>query len=296
MKQGKRLTTEQIEQMRAYKAEGHSSAEVGIMFGVTEKTAQKYCRGISRMDSTTQFKGLTGEEVNALVKRYNQNLVYHSGFTKGDCIINVKCMKCGSVFQRSIVTLRHGRAVKACPLCYPKNKGTGHKKLPVEEKERRRVERAERHELTIAKMKAKSKEATRQRQEARRHDCPICGMSTTRPKYCSDKCSRIAYRKEHSHEINATHEASRRIKIKQNLVDTDITLKKLYSRDKEVCWICGMLCDYHDKEYKGRTMIAGNMYPSIDHVIALADGGAHSWDNVKLAHRICNTLRYYSPT
>ena len=39
----------------------------------------------------------------------------------------------------------------------------------------------------------------------------------------------------------------------------------------------------------GSFFIAGNMYPSIDHVIAVANGGTHEWSNVKLAHRICNS-------
>lgn len=288
MKQGKRLTTEQIEQMRAYKAEGHSSAEVGIMFGVTEKTAQKYCRGISRMDSTTQFKGLTGEEVNALVKRYNQNLIYHSGFTKGDCIINVKCMKCGSVFQRSIVTIRHGSVKNACPYCFS-NENENRRRIEEEEKKKAREERH-----TIALINKESRrlhlmEETRKRQEERRHDCPVCGKSTTRPKYCSNICC------SKDHFDSSAHESKRRTKIKARYVDKDITLKKLYDRDNGQCWICGLACDYDDKTYTEKAVVAGNMYPSIDHVVALSDGGDHSWENVRLAHRICNTKRYWSP-
>ena len=31
--------------------------------------------------------------------------------------------------------------------------------------------------------------------------------------------------------------------------------------------------------------------PSIDHLIPVSDGGAHTWDNVALAHRTCNSTR-----
>lgn len=295
---GKHLTSEQIEQMRAYKAKGHTQAEVGQLFGVSEETARKYCKGISPMDKFSQFSKRTEEQVDSVVKRYNGNLTYHSGFTKGDCRINVQCTICGNVFQRSITTMRHGNAIKACPFCYPKAKESkSHKKLSAEEKERRKTERAERHELNVAKMKAKSKEETRKRQEARRHNCPVCGKSTTRPKYCSEKCGHIANKKPYKYdaEQSATHEARRRVRIRKQIVDRDITLKKLYSRDAGRCWICGLMCDYTDKTYTDKTMIAGNMYPSIDHVVALADGGAHAWHNVRLAHRICNSLRYYAP-
>lgn len=35
----------------------------------------------------------------------------------------------------------------------------------------------------------------------------------------------------------------------------------------------------------------GDNYPSVDHIVPLAKGGLHSWDNVQLAHFKCNTLK-----
>ena len=32
-------------------------------------------------------------------------------------------------------------------------------------------------------------------------------------------------------------------------------------------------------------------YPTIDHVMPLAKGGMHSWDNVRLAHHGCNSAK-----
>lgn len=68
--------------------------------------------------------------------------------------------------------------------------------------------------------------------------------------------------------------------------ETGITLKKLYVRDKGICQICGLVCFY-----------PGNpesvLYPSIDHIIPLGNDplkrGGHTWKNVQLAHRICNS-------
>ena len=37
--------------------------------------------------------------------------------------------------------------------------------------------------------------------------------------------------------------------------------------------------------------IAGNSYPSIDHIIPVSRGGTHTWDNVQLAHRYCNSIK-----
>ena len=64
-----------------------------------------------------------------------------------------------------------------------------------------------------------------------------------------------------------------------------ITLKKLYARDKGVCQICGLICIYPGDS-------SGPLYPSIDHIIPLANDpqkrGGHTWKNVQLAHRLCN--------
>ena len=38
-------------------------------------------------------------------------------------------------------------------------------------------------------------------------------------------------------------------------------------------------------------IICGNNYPSIEHIKPAALGGSHTWDNVKLAHRRCNSLK-----
>jgi 5-methylcytosine-specific restriction endonuclease McrA len=31
--------------------------------------------------------------------------------------------------------------------------------------------------------------------------------------------------------------------------------------------------------------------PTVDHIIPLARGGSHTWDNVQLAHHLCNSLK-----
>lgn len=108
--------------------------------------------------------------------------------------------------------------------------------------------------------------------------------SGKRNKYCSREC----YRKSNSRDNNHL----RRTRIKNARKDLGITINKLFERDHGICHICGGLCckeDYFVTD--SGTVIAGNMYPSIDHVIALANGGTHTWDNVSLAHRICNSIK-----
>lgn len=81
-------------------------------------------------------------------------------------------------------------------------------------------------------------------------------------------------------------------RCKVNKYDKDITLEKLYNRDGGTCALCGGLCDYEDYILKGETFIAGNYYPSIDHIIPLSRGGSHTWENVQLSHRQCNSKKY----
>lgn len=67
-----------------------------------------------------------------------------------------------------------------------------------------------------------------------------------------------------------------------------ITLEKVYERDKGVCQICGKPTNWHDNLWHDHF---GPLYPTIDHITALSNGGEHSWNNVQLAHAICNSYK-----
>ncbi len=74
--------------------------------------------------------------------------------------------------------------------------------------------------------------------------------------------------------------------------DYSINLEELSKRDKGVCYLCHKETSFDDYiETKEGWFIAGNDYPSIDHVIPIAKGGLHNWGNVKLAHRLCNSKK-----
>lgn len=96
--------------------------------------------------------------------------------------------------------------------------------------------------------------------------------------YCSKKCQRKQYPKD-------------RKRLKGKVIDKDISLLKLAERDKGICQICGLEVRWDDIEEKDQAIIAGDYYPSIDHIIPLSKGGMHSWDNVQLAHRKCNSYK-----
>ena len=67
--------------------------------------------------------------------------------------------------------------------------------------------------------------------------------------------------------------------------DASVTLKRVIKRDGGICQLCGKTVD---------TTSAGRVrlyYPSIDHIIPLSKGGGHTWNNVQLAHMICNSRK-----
>lgn len=126
----------------------------------------------------------------------------------------------------------------------------------------------------------------------RTKECSTCGKTfigkSVSSSYCSTKCRNKAANRKNEQRHNKRWE---RI-ISNGDVDTDITLEKLIKRDNNTCYICGTACDNTDYVVTEQGhYIIGNMYPSIDHVFAIANGGTHTWDNVLLAHRICNSIK-----
>lgn len=99
-------------------------------------------------------------------------------------------------------------------------------------------------------------------------------------KYCSEECRRKASR------IKGELRKSERLKRARSNgpFDADIDIYKLIERDGGCCYLCGddVLFSYHYNDPK---------YPTIEHVLPISKGGSHSWDNVKVACRECNTRK-----
>ena len=91
---------------------------------------------------------------------------------------------------------------------------------------------------------------------------------------CEVKCKRE--RKRHGKH-------KRRARMAGKPADV-ITLLELIERDAGVCALCG-------KRVRPDWNHLHNLYPSIEHIIPIARGGSHTWDNVQLAHRVCNSRK-----
>ena len=148
----------------------------------------------------------------------------------------------------------------------------------AKEREARKVEQAKRR---TEKEKQKQANIKYWQEYEAEHECVICGSKYIAhyplSKYCSPTCSRKATKKKK--------------RYKGITVDSDISIFKLAERDHNQCQICGLMVDWNDRVKTDKTIICGNMYPSIDHIRPISKGGLHSWDNVQLAHRICNTRK-----
>ena len=285
---GKAFRRQQIrEQIFKLKSQGLTREEVAERLGVGLLTVTTYARGVCPQRHTPEEQRqlalkqsaatLSQREAKAIEQIEQSGFEYIGGFTNTDAYVKVRCPKCGTVFERSMVSFRHSVRTIICPGCAEITKK---EKLKAEEEKRIQAEQERIRKSEEKKRKAEEKE------RARTHTCPVCGKEfkgKTNKKYCSVKCSRKALYK--------SNEIKRDRKIKGAMVDRDITLQRLYERDHGICYLCGEVCDWEDKEEKNGTIICGNRYPSIDHVVPLSRGGEHSWQNVRLAHRICNTLK-----
>lgn len=269
--------------MRDFKSEGHTRQEVAKAFGVSLGSVTNVCRGIAPQKITLErHRSLTQaqhEKTRADRENKAKELIaslgfeYVGGYTNTDAFVKIRCPKCGCIFERSMSSLRHSR-LPQCPRCV---------EVAKVEALMTKADKRDQAEKLRNSVRAKN-EMHRQKVEAEKaHPCLVCGAITTRKKYCSDECLNKAN--------NSIKEAKRRAKVKNALIDKDITLKRLYERDHGICYLCGGRCDWEDKEERDGTIICGNRYPSVEHVIPLSKGGEHSWENVRLAHRICNARK-----
>ena len=67
----------------------------------------------------------------------------------------------------------------------------------------------------------------------------------------------------------------------------------VFRRDGWLCWLCGYQTKKSDKIYgSGLEMVMSEpLAPTLDHVIPVEDNGPDTVDNLRCAHRYCNTAR-----
>ena len=115
--------------------------------------------------------------------------------------------------------------------------------------------------------------------------CVVCNERTfkhPRGLYCQQHRRRASEQKKVLDGRNNLKNAKRRSAAHDG--DPGITVVKLRDRDGDHCRYCGFKIDFDAGQYE-------DLAPEIDHVVPLAAGGTHTWDNVQLLHGRCNRAK-----
>lgn len=308
--------TPKFEEMRIFYESGHSVLETAKEFNTDKNHINDYAKrykwhngrtfGIDN-DNEKRVKAAEGRNAKIL----NQlGFRYIDGYEGKESTLQIKCKKCGTI-----------RAIRAdgitenlrCLECQKR-------KTAAFQEQKKQTEAIERMWQSLvkkgerAKQKAEVKAAKQAELNEKKYICSICGkkfsaadyMKSTGvtqfhrdTKYCSEECRRKAYNRHIAeckkqkgyNDQNFTHRA------RYYGVDyvTGWDWKRVAKRDGLRCGICGGMCNPDD--YKLITVngqqqkIVGPDYPTLDHIIAMADGGTHTPDNFQIAHHICNSKK-----
>ena len=282
----RRLTKNQ-RQVLELRKEGRCSTEIADALGICVSNVSAIANNIGmpftdeerqRSRQGNQYTKRTEMEKELYVNSFfNGDFSYVGGYKDCDSKVFIKCNTCGHTFERSMVSIRK-KLRTVCPQCLERRK-----------EQRERLKQEKQIKLSQEREQRRAEKERAQIAKTRTVACAECGklFQTTRRNAlcCSPECS-----KKRANRY-CTHRKDKRIP-KERRIDRGITAKRLYARDKGICWICGKECDLDDYIIREGNVICGDNYPSVDHIIPVCEGGADSWSNVKLAHRRCNLERY----
>jgi hypothetical protein len=203
---------------------------------------------------------------------------YVSGFVDSEKPVNIQCKKCEHIINRSAQIVRKKKTIQ-CDMCISINR---------EENKIKKIEERTKKEEEKRKIKEEKKIELIKRRTIKCLECGTSFFSTRNKKNCSAACAKK--RNNRFGEINKS-------KIfKNGRVDRDISLNRLARKHKNICAICGTKVNFKDFTLRGDIFIAGESYPSIDHIKPKSKGGTHTWENVQLAHMRCNNIKRDSDT
>lgn len=285
--------------IQSMREDNKSYGDIAKVIGYHRDSVKNWCRanGLGGLRAGKSLEEREKEYIKKFTVKHT-NFEYVSGYEGYNSTINVKCKVCGFIQER------HANS-KECMQCDNCIEIERQKRLDILKEEKQNRVRKE-NEYTETNCTECCKVFLRRgnHQKYCSEDCfnKAYGIGQTIIKqciecgekfktlhdgniYCSDKCRKRKYYR--------VHRISKDKRLRRNgKVDYSITLSKLIKRDKNMCHICGEECNGEDyiKTEEGY-FIAGERYPSIDHVIPIAKGGKHRWDNVRLAHRGCNVLK-----
>lgn len=282
-----------------YYTAGHSTKETAAHFGITVFQLENYVKG----KKITNGRLFQQSRVDDQKKEAEKNLAQHlsemgfdyiGGYTNKEGRVDIRCRRCGAEFSRGVDSIRDGNTV-----CLECQKAETRKRHEKEKQEKAKAAEEKRKEREVERIKLL--EERKGLDEP--HICQECGKEYTirqymesigssyarNSGYCSKECRNI-HQKRAVHKSHRDRQDSHRHRARKYgcEYDASVTLKRLIKRDGLRCAICGEMCDLNDHDW---TEYFGPRYPSIDHVIPMSKGGGHTWNNVQVAHIICNSRK-----
>lgn len=279
-----------VQQALDLRKEGLSYKKIATILDAPWERVAAACRDHGMGGSAIEQR-LTEGQVADYVSR--SGFDYVGGYISQRKPIVVRCRDCGRTFERVFHIFRDVATGtwpygNVCPLCKLD-------KQTAERERRESIRKAEKERDAQEKAQRKAEQLSRKISDQlikrlATRVCKNCGkefcieLSDYHSEiYCSEACQKRC------HDRIKRDKRIRRMKARG--MDQDITLEKLYRRDGGACYLCGRMCDWADGKVIDGQFVAGESYPSIDHVKPISKGGAHTWENVKLACRHCNTVK-----
>lgn len=259
--------------------------ELAIENGLSPKTAYNRIQKGWKIEEAVKHHRhhSIGNNENGARAKLNElgfELIQYNG-TDGKVI--AKCNECGKTFEycsyHNLININKNK--RFCPECFKEQKEQIAIQRLCKEQEKHLKNQQQQAESLFNHLVTRLKH-----NNVMKCECANCGnvfFGFARRRFCSDKCSR-RYK-----DRQKTRAKDKRIKSRPH--DKGITLDKVYKRANGICYICGCKCDYDDYQMQGTTFIAGEKYPSIEHIIPIAKGGQDTWLNVALACRHCNSCK-----
>lgn len=259
---------------------GASSCELAEKYGVDRATVSKWMRKRGHVRGKGHGKGAAVLKERCY-KRITRKLEEDGGTLElveyGEKL-TLRCKACGHEFKK----LRGGYKHRfTCPHCY-KEELSRLSKVREHKRERKRYE----HE--------QQREAAREWRLSVPRICKECGepfwSESEVVGYCCDACRRKANNRRKAERVRANGSRStsyrRRMRITKtsDTYDSSVTLDAVYKKYRGRCRNCGC------KTVRANPNDGWNpKQATLDHIIALANNGTHTWDNVQLLCAKCNS-------